>query len=223
MIAGVGNGLLDDAKGLLEYGESLGTDFSGTMSSTVNGFMALTHNPLDSINDAKDSAVEAYTDSVINADLALREGDFYGSGVEAGSVVAPVLEVVAGAGVVKVATSVVKVGEVDNTTTSNSTGNNESYEAEGDFDGNNPSDSIYEEASGQAKLDVLVSQLPEIEDISGEFTLDNSLSDQEFYNRLLQSENIDISKPENKGRKGAIKELIRDVMSNITDDVDITK
>ncbi|MFT2098818.1 hemagglutinin repeat-containing protein [Marinomonas sp. 2405UD66-6] len=172
--------------------------------------------------------VSPTTDNLIEANLDARAGDFYEAGVNQGQAIVTGSLVAAETataltGVSKVATSVVKVGEVDNTTTSNSTGNNGSYEAEGDFDGNNPSDSIYEEASGQAKLDVLVSQLPETEDISGEFTLDNSLSDQEFYNRLLQSENIDISKPENKGRKGAITELIRDVMSNITDDVDITK
>src|SRR5690606_15325660 len=67
-------------------------------------------------------------------------------------------------------------------------GDNGSYYAEGNFDGKNPSDSIYQEARLQANRDYLMGQSPFHVLPTGAYTQDNAHVDYKFYEDLKRTD-----------------------------------
>ncbi|AWY00620.1 hypothetical protein A8139_11960 [Marinomonas primoryensis] len=63
----------------------------------------------------------------------------------------------------------------------------------------------------------LLDQLPETPKITGEYTQDTTLSDADLANKNARAESFSKAKAENKGKKGAVTEFIRDFIKNLTD------
>jgi filamentous hemagglutinin len=97
-------------------------------------------------------------------------------------------------------------------------GGNGSFYAEGDFKGDNPADSIVKENNLGSNYKKLMSQIPEKSEVTKNYTQDNRLVDEKLYNNHLIGEKIDLQKPEEKGKKGAITETIRRLIEEINDE-----
>jgi filamentous hemagglutinin len=100
----------------------------------------------------------------------------------------------------------------------NAAGGNGSYNAEEDFKGDNPSDSIVNENNIRSNYESLMSQISEKSETTKTYTQDNRHVDERLYNNYLIGEKIDLQNPEEKGKKGAITETIRRLIEEINDE-----